>query len=228
MRFLGIEIERKTDILAMAAFLISAGSILGQTVLLLRGPQVIVDGPVQILLFFEKARGSRGFLNAISTQIYVNRGSPGYDDILKRESLALYLKGDRILLNALERVVSSRDGDILIINKRESWIPSKIRAGDFVSNETLYVPYPAMDSPRRDKHFVTQQQLMQLLPKSGQLKVVLSASTYAGAEIESSCYIDPIDIEVGLLNKGWASLVCTKRENNWLNSLVLRTRALLQ
>jgi hypothetical protein len=219
MRFLGIEIERKTDILAMAAFLISVGSILGQAVLLLRGPQVIVDGPLQILFFFEKEKGRRGFLNAISNQIYVNRGSPGYDDILKRESLSLHVMGEPIVLNALEKVDSARDGDTLVIKQREPWSPVKIKAGDFVSSETLYVPYPVTNASRRDKHFVNQKQFMQLLPKSGNIKVVLNASTYAGARIESSCYIDQLDIAAGLLNKGWASLVCTKKESKWLKRL---------
>jgi hypothetical protein len=54
MKFLGIEIERKTDILAMAAFLISIGSIIGQLALLIRGAEIVLDGPRQVVLLFDE------------------------------------------------------------------------------------------------------------------------------------------------------------------------------
>jgi hypothetical protein len=61
VKFLGIEIERKTDVLAMAAFLISTGSIIGQVALLLRGADVILDGPRQIVLFFGERLDSKNY-----------------------------------------------------------------------------------------------------------------------------------------------------------------------
>lgn len=208
MKLFGIEIERKTDILAMAAFLISIGSIIGQFALLIRGAEIVLDGPRQLVLYFEEPIGGRGYLNAISSQIYVNKGTPGYDDILKSEALVLQLKGHPIELTAQEKVWSTASGDKLILKQRDSWAPARIRAGDFVSNETLYVPYPSNTSSERDINFLSKSDFISALGASKELKVILKSETYGRSKLYSECIIVVRDVLAGLKEKGWSSLKC--------------------
>lgn len=149
MRFLGIEIEKRTDVLAFAAFLLSISSLLGQAVLLLRGPNILLDGPKNITLFFGdygRQPGQTGFLNAISRQVYVNNGAAGYNDILKSETLRLGLSGLSLELKAhysVESARSRRDGRRLEFTNRQPWRPVLIKAGNFQDTETIFVPYPS-------------------------------------------------------------------------------------
>jgi hypothetical protein len=213
VKFLGIEVERKTDILAMAAFLISVGSIVGQIALLLRGAEVSVDGPRQVILLFESTLGSRKYLNAISTQIYVNNGSPGYDDILKSEALTIGRSGKQIQLESQELVDSTRDGDKLVYRMRKAWKPEKIKAGDFVGNETLFVPYPSERGKRRDINFIDETAFYKLISASELVIVELNAKTYGGQVMSSRCFLKKSDIALGLKEKGWTSLRCDPEES---------------
>jgi hypothetical protein len=217
MKIIGIEIERKTDILAMAAFLISLSSLVGQAVLLLRGPVIVLDGPRQIILFFESDLSSRSFLNAISTQIYVNNGSAGFDDILKSETLFLSIAEKKIQLESQESVDSTRKGDKLVFRSRQAWKPAKIRAGDFISNETLYVPYPSQKD--LDENAIDRVDLEKLLPNSADLKIELFARTYRGKKLTSTCVLNMAEIKFGLSQKGWASLVCNTKATGFFDSL---------
>lgn len=210
MKFLGIEIERKTDILAMAAFLISTGSIIGQVALLLRGADVILDGPRQIVLFFGERMGSKNYLNAISTGIYVNRGTPGYDDILKSEKLHLRLNKQEIQLRAQHSVESTREGDKLVFQRKTPWKPARIGAGDFVSHETPYVPYPYRDPSDPNKDFLDFDQLVAALRQTKQVKVTLKAETYGGQALSSECFLLSSSALHGILAHRWVSLACFK------------------
>jgi hypothetical protein len=215
MKFLGIEIERKTDILAMAAFLISIGSIIGQFALLIRGAEIVLDGPRQVVLLFEEPMGGRGYLNAISSHIYVNKGTPGYDDILKSETLLLQLKGHHLELKAQESVSSTASGDKLILKQRAQWKPEKIKAGDFISSETLFVPYPSHGQLKRDANFVDVKQFKSFLATANELKVVLKVKTYGGRRIIAECYLVSRDVLAGIQSKGWSSLECDKKTTAW-------------
>jgi hypothetical protein len=213
VKFLGIEIERKTDILAMAAFLISMGSIIGQIALLLRGAEVAVDGPRQVILLFESTLGSRKYLNAISTQIYVNNGSPSYDDILKSETLEIGGSEKQIELESQDLVDSTREGDKLVYRSRKAWKPEKIKAGDFISNETLFVPYPTRGNKRRDANFIDETSFYKLISAADLVRVELKAKTYGGQVLSSRCVLKKTDIMLGLREKGWASLRCDPKES---------------
>lgn len=149
MKFFGIEIEKKTDVLAFAAFLLSAGSLLGQGILLFRGPNIVLDGPKQITLFFGdygRDPGQMAFLHVISNQVYVNNGAAGYNDILRSETLRLGISSLSLELKAQYSVQSARsrrDGKRLELTNRQPWRPVLIKAGNFQDTETIFVPYPS-------------------------------------------------------------------------------------
>jgi hypothetical protein len=149
MRFLGIEIEKKTDVLAFAAFLLSIGSLLGQVAILFRGAHVFADGPKQITLFFAnygQSPDQLAVLNAITNQVYVNNGAIGYNDILKSEKIQLSLSELSLELKAQYSVQSARaveDGRRLEFSNQAPWRPVLIKAGNFQDTETIFVPYPS-------------------------------------------------------------------------------------
>jgi hypothetical protein len=153
MKVLGIEVEKKTDILAFTAFLLSIGSLLSQGFLLFRGSHVVLDGPKQITLFFSDVGAKddqRNVLNVISNQVYVNNGANGYNDILRSEELRISLQGLSLHLKAQHYVDSFRsktDATKLQIDKIEAWKPVVIKSGYFEDTETWFVPYPSYEDP---------------------------------------------------------------------------------
>ena len=208
MKLLGIEIERRTDVLAMAAFLISAGSLLSQAAVMIRGPEARLDGPKQIVLFLDEGTNGQEELAAISNQFYINKGTPGYDDILKSEKLILSFRGRQVELKASNSVVPSSEGSKLVIGERTPWRPNKIPAGDVMTRETLYLPFPSSLSKDRAHNFISREELMKLLQRSSMVTVSLQAETYAGSKLISTCELHSSDIMAGIKAKGWSSLVC--------------------
>lgn len=96
MRFFGIEIERKTDILAFTAFLLSLGGISYQIVTFIRGPDVTLAKPQQVVVYMYPMRDSKTeYLTLISPVAYVNRGHSQNNALVMKESVSFVLKGEQ-------------------------------------------------------------------------------------------------------------------------------------
>ena len=87
--FFRLEIERKTDILAFAAFIISLTSLSYQAYGFFRGPSVVEFPPEQILFFPEKWSGD--YLHAAAQVTHVNRGSEGKNAVVRQETMTFEL-----------------------------------------------------------------------------------------------------------------------------------------
>ena len=97
MRFFGIEIEKKTDILAFAAFLLSVSSIMYQVTIYFRGPQVSLGRPREIILYMQQPPGTndieRRRLTFVSTTTYVNSAPPGKNAVVLNQIVNFTLNG---------------------------------------------------------------------------------------------------------------------------------------
>lgn len=210
MKILGIEIERKTDILAMAAFLISAGSLISQLAQIMQGPEVKLDGPRQIALLFKPSSDGHNHLHAITNHHYINKGAPGHDDILKSESLMIKI-GTRVIKLAGEYSLTlDSQGNKLMISDKDLWKPDKVEAGNFINRETLYKPRTNTSTSSRRQNFIGKQELTDLLRTNKTIDITLKAETYSGPALESSCRILSSDVLTGFETKGWSSPVCQK------------------
>jgi hypothetical protein len=97
MRFLGIEVERKTDILALAAFFLSIAGVISQisvfTIFFLRGAVINVFPPEQVLIRAETLEsGGPRYVRIGARMAYTNSGAPGYSAILRGERVTISVK----------------------------------------------------------------------------------------------------------------------------------------
>ena len=89
---LGLEIERKTNIIALAAFFLALGGVLFQTIAYFRGPEVNLFPPDQIVLRAQVyPPDNQKYMTLIARMAYVNTGQPGYNGTLRREAVRLRL-----------------------------------------------------------------------------------------------------------------------------------------
>jgi hypothetical protein len=151
MKVLGLEVATKTDILALAAFLISLTTASYQLFSFLAGPQVIIAHPRQVLLYFSATADSPDKqLNIISTLSYVNRANSGNNAVVLDERVKFSL-GDTNYVYSWHEFVVTRfqesqlewhlEGERrLMIDGAQTAGPFVVNGGGATSHETLFAP----------------------------------------------------------------------------------------
>jgi hypothetical protein len=136
--FFRLEIERKTDILAFAAFIISLTSLSYQAYGFLKGPSVVEFPPEQIL-FFPSEGGD--YLHAAAQVTHVNRGSEGKNAVVKQEKMTFKLANTPYELKWQYFENFSNLGHKLVRPEHpEAASPIVIKAGEAVSKEIHFAP----------------------------------------------------------------------------------------
>lgn len=93
LRFVGLLVERKTDVLALTAFLISATTITINIWALARGPEVRVVNPGSYVLF-ENVCYEAPFIQFVFNLSYINAASKDFSDTLLEEYAVIRISGD--------------------------------------------------------------------------------------------------------------------------------------
>jgi len=140
--FFGIHIERKTDILAFAAFLIALSGVFLQVSSFFRGPVVRIFSPPQILIRkadpFPSGRVPVRFAALVA---YVNDGDAGYNATIRRELLHYELESQTYTQEWQEFIASDLAADgKLQMNPKGVAQPMVLNAGSSMSHETYFTP----------------------------------------------------------------------------------------
>ena len=208
-KILGIEIERRTDILAFAAFIISIGSLLAQFVNLIRGPDVILVGPKIVTLYSSQGGDGKEYLRLMAGLTYLNNGSPGYNDILKSERAFLSMDKKEIKLTAKNYIDTKSDGKNLVKKIEGDAIPISLKAGNVHNHETEFVPFPNKGG-ESNKNFVIVEEFIKSLDQSSNLTIKFVIETYEGKKITKICHLQPQKV-VKYLNDGSRTINDIKR-----------------
>ena len=215
-RFLGIEIERKTDVLAFAAFVISIGSIVAQFVNLVRGPEIILDGPKIVTLYSGTASNRKDYLRIAAGFTYLNKGSPGYDDILKSESVTVEMDKISLRLTAKNYIETSGAGKNMERVFKNDAIPVALKSGAVTNHETEFFPFPG-NKTKEEYDQAEISQFLSMLEKSASLRIKFLITTYEGEQINKECTLKPKKVASNLKDgektinskqRSWAASVC--------------------
>jgi hypothetical protein len=163
IRFLGIEVERKTDILAFAAFLLSLSSILYQIAVFFRGPQVTLAKPRQVVIYMHAAPDAKErYLTPVSTVAYVNSGQSGNNAVVLEESVSFTLEGKQhvytwhafvsLAFISSSAIDTSADRKIKFVQERTA-APFVVPGGGAEAHETWF-------AARFDEDFVGQGEIV--------------------------------------------------------------------
>ncbi len=216
IKMLGLDIERKTDILALAAFLIAVGGIVFQITNYFRGPVIRLFPPDQVVIRKLKYPNGEEFIGIVARMAYVNSGQTGYNGIIRRELVRFKLDGT-VYEQVWHSFVSTDSiGDELVENRTIEAKPVPVNAASSESHETAFVPRrvrclaEALDC-NSNANFLTWEEFLIKLEKLKlrQLRFDFEAEIYDEPPIRVACIID-IDttLKTGLIDRGWHAPSC--------------------
>lgn len=209
-KFLGIEIERKTDVLAFAAFVISLGGLITQMVNLFKGSEIIVENLEQVSFYMKEYSAGDSYLNLISEMTYYNSGSPGYSDVVRSELITVNFGADYIQLKGFAHVHSQeneQDPSLLDVKNPSFDIAAQVKARDAESHETRFVPFNHL-GVESSGSFIKQDALLSKLEQVDEIKVLVETTFFSGKATTAECRIDSQQIIDHFNDKGWSAAEC--------------------
>lgn len=225
IKFLGIEIERKTDILALAAFIISISGLLYQITVFVQGPRVHLIPPEQITLT-TTSYGNNGnkYITIIANMTYVNSGQEGHNAVIQKEKISFEIGNQTYELVWQYFVDVTSEGKRLDRKVIKSAQPFSLNAGSAESHETQFYPRSTqrLDTTQGtpDKNFLPLKTFIKgfeslLLPgpsqKQEKLKLRFTAETLNDKRQEVTCvvYLSREDLwRLQDPEKGWIAPSC--------------------
>lgn len=194
-KFPFLEIERKTDILAFAAFLLALSSVIYQIHSFLKGPDVKMFPPEQVFITAFSYPGTGFYVRFGARLAYVNEGRLGYNDVLRRESMFYSLGGKEYEQTWQTFESFDLKESKLIPHYISDAHPITINAGSAVSHETYFAPRSVRcTSANRDcnkwKNYLKWDDFIKELSKVQKLTFRFKSETYSGSTLLAECTID--------------------------------------
>ena len=192
----GLIIEKRTDILAATAFLLALFGAISQVVAFLRGADVSIYPSDVVVLYFDRYPNNETFVRVAAQVSYVNTGRPGYDAIVRRETVTLHL-GDEAYLQewqSFQRL--DRKGTVLEFVREGDVFPVPVTGGSSASHSTVFAPEPVRCSAKDEEcdpviHFLTDEKFLNRAGAQEELVLEFAAEVLGGDPvIRSSCTID--------------------------------------
>jgi len=193
-RLFGIEVERKTDILAAAAFIISITGLAYQLYGFFQGPAVIQFPPEQVL-FFPEQSGNQYYVHAGAQVSYVNKAREGKNAVVKLQRMTFDLDGKTYELKwQLFEKFSSNGNQLIRSGNPEPAEPIIIKAGEAVSKETHFAPRTLSvvnpsDSGTAYKNFLRWDEFVSKLAKVKEFDVRIVSEYYGLKDQETKVFI---------------------------------------
>lgn len=216
----GLEIEKRTDVLALAAFTLAILGILIQVYAFLRGFDVRLFHPEQVLIVFQKYTDGREYMRVSARMSYVNLGRPGYNATIRRERVEFTL-GGRDYVQYWQAFQSFDMEQAKLVTHYESDAhPFPVLAGNANSHETFFAPRPIQcrsgDADCKSEHnYLVANDFIRSLNGIGQLKFNFVADVFGGDLKPTSCIVN-IDTNVilHLATNNWAAPSCWQPATN--------------
>lgn len=188
-----LELDRKTDILALAAFFLSIGGLIYQGILAVKKPDVLQFPPDQIVFYPEVSSGTE-YVQAGAQSTYVNRGRGDRNAVLKMERLSFNLGGKSYELKWQNFVSYSSDGNKLVVGEPKPAIPAVIKSGEGTSHETHFAPrsfhVPTQSDEVRYKNFLPWDTFISEIEKLQELDLRIVAEFYGLENKETHVYVE--------------------------------------
>jgi hypothetical protein len=139
----GLQISKKIELLALAAFIIATVTLISQIRGCIEGPDVVLFPPDQIFIMKDSSyTDGKARVRFGATMVYVNKGQKGYNGIVKFEKIRFRIK-NKAYENFWERFgeFDGEPGKIEFKNPR-SVKPFSVAAGGTASHQTYFIAWP--------------------------------------------------------------------------------------
>lgn len=222
-----IQFERKTDVLAFAAFLLGLGGIVSQIVGHLKGPEVQLFAPHQVLFHYEERGQSKPIVRFSAIFAYTNSGQIGYNATIRRELLKYSIADNQYyqvwqkFVETDERYKMGKGTGILEIQSKSVASPFAVNAGGSTSHETHFHPASTLVDKEQMKvdysNFVTSDEFNQLIGRLGDKPVSILfefvAEVSGEAPSRAACRVEiDDDMRNWLSHRMWIAPRCWESE----------------
>jgi hypothetical protein len=219
-RLLGLQIDRKTEFIALAAFVLSIGGVLWQLINFARGAVVRLFPSDQITLasadkLERNYPGQPDLLMLIATLSYVNEGDTGRNAVIRREYIRFSLAGRAIEQRWYEFGSSDIQNGKPTFKRESESRPFPVNAGSAVSHETLFTAWEidcdqvtSGCDPR--KNFVTWDDFIKAIKSKNEIVFSTASDVYSKGSVEATCVVRLRDWEIKALeDERWLAAACT-------------------
>ena len=140
-RLIGIEIERKTDLIAFTALLLSVFSAVGLIYAFVKGSKVNMYLHEQVLMSGDSLNGNK-YLRLGATVAFSNHGEIGYDATVKQIRITLKFPDNSEYEQRWYQFVTfvNENGE-LKKGPTEAAVPVQIKAGSALSRDIYFTPF---------------------------------------------------------------------------------------
>ncbi len=193
----GLLISRKTDIIAITAFLISILGLTYQVTVFLSGPKLEFFPPEKILFCFDRNDDKTLMVNARIT--YVNKGKVDNDAIIKKEIVKFKFDKDGPVYNLewinFESANYDKEKDDLAWTFNSDAKPLSVRAGSAESHFTTFGPFQDPDSTndrQKYRNFIPKSLFLYKIKQKSLSELILEFEVefYGEDSLKGNCVID--------------------------------------
>ncbi len=212
--WVGLEIERRTDFLAMAAFILALMGTLYQVFGYFKGSEVKLFPPPQVLMISAANSAGDQIIRMHARMAFVNSGEPGYHASISLMNVNFQFSGTRY--EQFWQLFQSYDNDkdTLVPHYVSDARPFPVNAGSAVSHEILFAPHPIRcRNQSKDcdkwKNVIYSSKFFQGLEQIDTLTFTFTAEVFGETQVSTTCIVDiDNDVRDNLVLNGWAAPRC--------------------
>jgi len=190
-----IEIDRKTDIIALSAFVLALLSGASQLLAWTVGPQIAFVGPDRVALYADVAPNGDQIIRIAAPLTFVNSAQPAYSAVLVKETARMTI-GDMTsfqIWNAFGQLGRGPSGS-LTVKSTAIATPQPIAGQSAVSHMTLFTPIAVRCKPddqgcRPVQDYVAPAQLADHIKPGAEIRFDFEGETFDHGVERYSCKI---------------------------------------
>ena len=220
---IGILVDRRTDILAAATFLLALLVALMQAYSFIQGARVSFVPPDRLFIILDPvglSDSDERFVHLAAEMGYFNSGKQGYDEAVRNESVSFELQGQKYTLVALAEYKFSDENHDKKLEKQllNASRVAPIQAGSAVSRQMYFAPH-SVDCETSDKdckpgeNYLSKDQFLSALNNTPSITFSFSAELISGQKPQAnSCKSDfPSNLIDQLDRHAWIIVPCWLR-----------------
>lgn len=224
MNLLGIQVERKTDILALAAFLLSVAGIISQltifVVVIFRGAVVTLFPSEQVLLKADVLeKDGTKYVRIGARMAYTNSGAAGYNAVIEREIVTMDF-GSGVAFQQKWQTLETFDivEQKLTSIERKPANPLPINAGSAESHDTYFVPFRKRCGQGEEEcdewqNYLSWSKFLEKIENTKQMKFEFTGNLYGEHPAKTSCIVRIDSNLIDRLRKNeWYSASCWRQD----------------
>ncbi|MEX3954167.1 hypothetical protein AB4Y40_41675 [Paraburkholderia sp. EG287B] len=151
LTFFGLHIQRKTDILALTAFVISLLTGGLQIVEWYKGPQISLYSPERVVIYTYMQTNGLTVIRVAAQMSYTNTASAQYAGSIKSEQVTLTIGPLKSVQKWLSFAQLRREGEIFDPKILADAAPFPIPGGGSISHSTLFSAFPVNCKSGKDE-----------------------------------------------------------------------------